>query len=108
MGVPVDGLAVVGFTQMQDWGDLCIKLLGHRLPNREVGASKNTVVMEGPRVKAKWLEERFSNPYLADATKVLMQHYAIYGQVWQTAFNYIYNFSIQSAAERIIVVVVQH
>ena len=108
MGVPIDGLAVVGFTQMQDWGDLCIKLLGHRLPNREVGASKNTVVMEGPRVKAKWLEERFSNPYLADATKVFMQHYAIYGQVWQTAFNYIYNFSIQSAAERIIVVVVQH
>ncbi|XP_075670130.1 serine/threonine-protein phosphatase 7 long form homolog [Castanea sativa] len=73
MGVPVDGLSVVGFTYMQDWGDLCTELLGHRPLNREVGAGKNTIVMEGLRVKAFWLEERFSNPFPADATKVLVQ-----------------------------------
>ena len=51
-------------------------MLGYRLPNREVDANKNTAVMEGPRVKAKWLEERFSNPFSADANKVLVQQYA--------------------------------
>ena len=73
MGVPVDDLSVVGFTRMDDWGDLCAKLLGHRPPNRQVGVGKNTRVMERPRVKAKWLEERFSNPLPANATKVLVQ-----------------------------------
>ncbi|XP_075669868.1 serine/threonine-protein phosphatase 7 long form homolog [Castanea sativa] len=76
MGVPVDGLPVVGFTHMQDWGDLCAELLGHRPPNREVDTGKNTAVMEGPRVKACWLEKRFSNPLLANATEVLVQQYA--------------------------------
>ena len=51
-------------------------MLGYRPPNREGDANKNTAVMEGPRVKAKWLEERFSNPFPADANKVLMQQYA--------------------------------
>ena len=76
IGVPVDGLPVVGFAYMQDWGDLCVELLEHRLLNKQVDASKNTAVMEELRVKAKWLEERFSNPLLADATKVLVQPYA--------------------------------
>ena len=73
MKVPVDGLLVVGYTYMDDWGDLCTDLLRYRPPNREVDANKNTAVMEGPRVKAKWLEERFSNPFPADANKVLVQ-----------------------------------
>ena len=76
MGVPVDGLPVVRYTYVDDQGDLYIDLLGYRLPNREVDANKNTAVMEGPRVKAKWLEERFSNPFSADANKVLVQQYA--------------------------------
>ena len=76
MGVPVDGLPVVGFTHMQDWGDLCTELLGHRLLNREVSAGKNTAAMEGSRVKARWLEERFSNPLSIDAIEVLVQQYA--------------------------------
>ena len=61
---------------MDDWGDLYAELLGHRPPNREVGASKNTAVMERPRVKSKWLKERFSSPLPADATEVLVQQYA--------------------------------
>ena len=72
MGVPVDGLPEVGFTSMDDWGDLCAEVLGRKLLNRQVGASKNTIVMEGPRVKAKWLEERSSNPFPTDATEVLV------------------------------------
>ena len=75
MGVPVDGLPVVGFTRMDDWGDLCAELPGHRLPNRQVGAGKNIAVMEGSRVKAKWLEEWFSNPLPTNATEVLVQQY---------------------------------
>ena len=76
MGVPVDGLPAVGYTKMDDWGELCSDLLGHRPSNRDLGGNKNTAVMEGPRVKAKWLEERFSNPLPADATEVLVQQYA--------------------------------
>ena len=76
MGVPVDGLSVVGFAHMQDWGNLCAELLGHRLPNREVSVGKNTTMLEGPKVKAKWLEKRFSNLLLANATEVLVQQYA--------------------------------
>ena len=72
IGVLVDGLPTVGFTHMQDWGNLYAELLGHRLLNRQVGVGKNTVVMEGPRVKAKWLEEQFSNPLPADAIEVLV------------------------------------
>ena len=53
MGVPVDGLPVVGFTRMDDWGNLCSDLLGHRMPNRDLGGHKNIAVMEGLKVKAK-------------------------------------------------------
>ena len=76
IGVPIDGLPMVEFTHMQNWGNLCAELLGHRPPNKQVDASKNTAVMEGPKVKAKWLDERFSNPFLADAIEVLVHQYA--------------------------------
>ena len=55
MGVLVDGLLVMGYTHMDHWDDLCYDLLGP--PNREVSGNKNTAMMEGPRVKAKWLEK---------------------------------------------------
>ncbi|KAK7848956.1 hypothetical protein CFP56_003954 [Quercus suber] len=32
--------------------------------------------MEGPKVKAKWLEDRFRNPLPADASEELVQQYA--------------------------------
>ena len=89
MGVPVNGLLLVGYTKMDGWGELCSDLLGHRPPNRDLGGNKNTAVMEGPRVKAKWLEERFSNPLPADTTKVLVQQYArfyILGMLGGTLF----------------------
>ena len=53
MGVPVDGLPVVGFTRMDDWGNLCSDLLGNRMPNRDLGRHKNIAMMEGLKVKAK-------------------------------------------------------
>ena len=55
MGVPVDGLPVVGFTRMDNWGDLCTELLGHRPPAKDVGSSKNIVVLCEARLKASWL-----------------------------------------------------
>ena len=64
------------YTHMQDWGDLYAELLRYKLSNRQVCASKNTVVMEGPRVKAKWLKKRFSNPFSTDTTEMLVQQYA--------------------------------
>ena len=72
MGVPVDGLPVMGYTKMTDWSDLYYDMLGHRPPRRDVGSNKNTRVIEGPRVKAKWLKDRFSNLLSADATKELV------------------------------------
>ena len=89
MGVPVDGLSTVGYTHMNNWGDLCVDLLGHRPPNREVDANKNTAVMEGPRVKDKWLEDQISNPFPADAIEELVQQYVVYG-LWRTSLNYVF------------------
>ena len=76
MGVPVDGLPVMGYTKMTDWSDLCYDMLGHRPLRKEVGNNKNTGMIEGPRVKAKWLEDRFSNPLPVNAPKELVQWYA--------------------------------
>ena len=93
-------------------------MLGHRPPNRDLGGHKNTVVMEGLRVKAKWLEDWYPLP--ADATEELVQQYAqfyILEMLGGTLFmdksseriSIMYlQFSIQSATERIIVGVVQH
>ena len=55
-----------------NWCELCGVWLGHRPPDRELGGNKNTVVMEGPRVKAKWLEDRFSNTLPVNAAKELV------------------------------------
>ena len=73
MGVPVDGLLVVGFTRMDNWGDLCADLLDHRPLGRDVDASENTSVLCGARLRASWLESQFSNPLSASATGLLMQ-----------------------------------
>ena len=85
MGVPVDGLPVVGYTKMDDWGELCSDLLGHRPSNRDLGGNKNTAVMERPRVVCCLWTSLVNGSQLC-----------------------ICNFSIQSATERIIVGVVQH
>ncbi|KAK7857662.1 protein main-like 1 [Quercus suber] len=50
---------------------------------------ENTRVIEGSRVKAKWLEDRFSNPLPAGATEELVQQYArfyILGMLGGTLF----------------------
>ena len=73
MGVPVDGLPLVGCIPPKvNWRDVCRKLLGHIPPDRELGHNKNTGVLKGARVKAKWLEDRFSNPLLVDAPEALV------------------------------------
>ena len=73
MGVPVDCLLVVGYTSLRtNWRKLYGDCLGHRPPDRELGGNKNTVVMEGSRVKAKWLEDRFSNTLPIIAPKELV------------------------------------
>ena len=51
-------------------------MLGHRPLNKDVSASNNTTVLYGLRVKVCWLESQFSNPFLADATDLLVQQYA--------------------------------
>ena len=74
MGVPIDGLPVVGFTST-NWGNLYAKLLGHRSPNKAIGASENIAMLCRPRVKVCWLESQFSDPIPADAIDLLMQQY---------------------------------
>ncbi|XP_075654956.1 serine/threonine-protein phosphatase 7 long form homolog [Castanea sativa] len=54
MGVPVDGLTVVGFSHMPDWSDFYADLLGHRLPGKDVGASNNIAVLCGLRQYAQF------------------------------------------------------
>ena len=77
IGVPVDGLPVMGYASPRtNWRELYGDLLGHRPPDRELSGNKNTAMMEGPRVKAKWLKDRFSNPLPVDAPKELVQKYA--------------------------------
>ena len=77
IGVPVDGLPVVGYTSPRtDWSNACGEWLGHRSSDKQLGGNKNTAMMEGPRVKAKWLEDRFRNPFSVDAPEALVQKYA--------------------------------
>ena len=70
--VPIDGLSLMGYTEMLNWGELCGNLLGHRLPDKELSGNKNTAVMERARVKAKWLEDWFSNPLPVNTPKELV------------------------------------
>ena len=54
MGVPVDGLLVVGYTSPRtNWRELCDDWLGHRPPDRELGGNKNTAVMEDRRASCR-------------------------------------------------------
>ena len=76
MGVPIDGLPVVGFTHMRDQSDFRANFLGHRPPGKDVDASNNTAVLCGLRVKARWLESQFSNLVSVDTTDLLVQQYA--------------------------------
>ena len=73
MGVLVDGLPVVRFTHMEDWGDLYLELLCHRPSGIDVGANENMAVLCGARLKVSWPKSRFSNPLPANATNLLMQ-----------------------------------
>ena len=77
MGVPVDGLPLVEcIPSTGSWRDVCRRLLGHIPPDRELGHNKNTGVLEGASIKAKWLEDRFSNPLSVDVPEALVQKYA--------------------------------
>uniref|UniRef100_A0A7N2LQZ5 Pentatricopeptide repeat-containing protein n=1 Tax=Quercus lobata TaxID=97700 RepID=A0A7N2LQZ5_QUELO len=69
------GLPVVGFTHMEDWGDLCPELLGHRPSGKDVGINENMAVLCGARLRASWLESWFSNPFSANATDLIVQWY---------------------------------
>ena len=60
---------------MEDWGDLCPELLGHRPSGKDVGVNENMAVLCGARLRASWLESRFSNPFSANATDLIVQWY---------------------------------
>ena len=78
MGVPVDGLPVVGITHMSDWGNLCFDLLGYRPPVKEPSANDNMAVLCGARLEASWLESQFSDPLPIDSIDLRVQQYARY------------------------------
>ncbi|XP_050246951.1 protein MAINTENANCE OF MERISTEMS-like isoform X2 [Quercus robur] len=78
MGVPVDGLPLVeSIPSTGSWRDVCSRLLGRTPPHRELRNNrKNTGVLEGASIKAKWLEDQFCNPLPVDAPEALVQKYA--------------------------------
>ncbi|XP_050277135.1 serine/threonine-protein phosphatase 7 long form homolog [Quercus robur] len=77
MGVPVDGLPLVEtIPSTGSWRDVCRRLLGYQPPERQLGKDKNTGVLEGVSIKAKWLEDQFRNPLPVDAPEALVQKYA--------------------------------
>jgi len=77
IGVLVDGLPLVeSIPSTGSWRDVCSRLLGRTPPNRELGKDKNTGVLEGASIKAKWLEDQFRNPLPVDAPEALVQKYA--------------------------------
>ncbi|XP_030957668.1 protein MAINTENANCE OF MERISTEMS-like [Quercus lobata] len=79
MGVPVDGLPLVeSIPSTGSWRDVCRRLLGCiPPPHRELrNNKKNTGVLEGASIKAKWLEDQFRDPLPVDAPEALVQKYA--------------------------------
>ena len=78
MGVPIDGLPVVGITYMSDQGNLCHDLLGHRPPTKEPSANNNTAVLCGARLKVSGFESQFSDPFPTDVTNLQVQQYTPY------------------------------
>ena len=83
LGLPVDGLPVIGRTDYV-WSELCEQLLGHKPPPSIPNSNKPTLA--GARIRYKWLDARFAAPPVADVgDEVVQQHSRYHLLVWMGA-----------------------
>nr|XP_023877920.1 serine/threonine-protein phosphatase 7 long form homolog [Quercus suber] len=83
LGILVDGLFVIGKTDLQ-WNMVCRELLGHEPP--PVILNSNRSILAGARIRYKWLEAWFVIPPAANAgDEVLQQHARYHLLVWMGA-----------------------
>ena len=75
LGIPVDGLPIIGRTDYK-WNLLCRELLGHEPP--PVIPNSNTSTLTGVRIKYKWLDAQFAAPLTANASDEDVQQHARY------------------------------
>ena len=77
MGLPIEGLPVVGKIDMK-WKDECESLLGVTPPPSIPKPNQNKSVLDGSRIKLKWLADHFRAPLPENASENLVQQYARY------------------------------
>ncbi|KAL0011128.1 hypothetical protein SO802_006236 [Lithocarpus litseifolius] len=77
LGVPVDGLPVIGSVKLE-WPALCRDLLGHRPPNPVPHPYENMSILAGARLRVSWLKEQFRGPLSMDATEEVVEQHACY------------------------------
>ncbi|KAL0015433.1 hypothetical protein SO802_002502 [Lithocarpus litseifolius] len=77
LGVPVDGLPVIGSVKMV-WHGLCRDLLGHRPPDLIPQPYENRSILVGARISVSWLKPQFRGPLATDATDEVVQQHACY------------------------------
>ena len=75
--VPVDGLSVIGKTNLT-WKNLCTELLGFTSPPSVPHSNENKSVLVGVRIQIIWLTEQFIISLATNASDVLVQRYAHY------------------------------
>ena len=75
LGIPVDGLPVIGRTDLK-WNEVCRELLGHEPSPLIPNSIKSTLT--GARIKYKWLDAQFSAPLAADADDEVVQQNVCY------------------------------
>ena len=83
--VPVDGLSVIGKTNLT-WKDLCTESLGFTSPPSVPHSNENKSVLVGERIQINWLAEQFRDLLAANASDVVVWRYARYHILLQLGF----------------------
>ena len=76
LGVPIDGLPVIGKVRL-DWNGLCFELLGHRPPDPVPHPHENKSILTRARIRVSWFKPRFNGPLATDATDDVVQQQSI-------------------------------
>ena len=77
LGVPIDGLPMVGKTKL-NWKALCTKLLGHQPPDPISHPNEKKSILARARIWVSWLKAQFRGPLAMNATDAVMQQHARY------------------------------
>ena len=77
IGLPVEGFPMIGKTSLI-WEEECERLLGVKPPAPIPKPNQNKSVLDGTRIKSKWLADLFRAPLTENASEDLVQQYARY------------------------------